>query len=263
MDWKDFQPVCSFGIYSVCHEHLLLTVTMTGTHLWKQALENVFVQPLREFDISYEHNGPNPRCDGGMSLCFKFSHPLTNVNICLYLGDKGIDFFFFPHLQLFTAVQWHLKSSIMGDLSTQWHRGTSLNQEDTSVRQSAGFIFTPTQRFDHKGQDWDINSILTRDKGPCGSHFECHGGEQEDNVYMVFDFRPRSFSGGIDRVFIFMCLGKLIRGTKEVSSTSIPFILESFLFFLYLKHNPGTLLHSTAFSSWKKTEQFIFYVSAG
>lgn len=94
MDWKDFQSVCSFGIYPVCHEHLLLTVTMTGTHLWKQALENVFVQSLREFDISYEHNGPNPRCEDSVSLCFKFSHPLTNVNISLYLGDKGIDFFF-------------------------------------------------------------------------------------------------------------------------------------------------------------------------
>lgn len=95
MDWKAFQSVCSFGIYPVCHEHLLLTVTMTGTHLWKQAPENVFVQSLREFDISCEHSGPNPRCEDGVSLCFKFSHPLTNVNISLYLGDKGIDFFFF------------------------------------------------------------------------------------------------------------------------------------------------------------------------
>lgn len=95
------------------------------------------------------------------------------------------------------------------------------------MRQSAGFIFKPTQRFCHKGQRRDINSILTRDKGPCCLHFECHGGEQEDNIYMAFDVNPVHFQEVLTRFSFYCVSGVVIRGRKEAWSTSddsIPFM---------------------------------------
>lgn len=86
-----------------------------------------------------------------------------------------------------------------------------------------GLFSNPPKDFTIKDKSGTSIAYWLVIKDPCGLHFQCYGGEQECNIYMVFDFTPVHFQQVLIGFFIllrFVCLGKLIRGTKGVSSTS-------------------------------------------